>query len=172
MNKKCNKCHETKPLTDFYKFKDMVDGYRNECKSCRKMQTKNAYIINRKNPDWVKNVKESARLRAYKYKKIRDNSKRKGEADRYINKYPEKYNARMFRYKLPKLDSGFNYHHWSYCDEHLTDCIILSIPEHNKLHRYMVYDQERKMYRRCDNNELLDTKERHLDYYNSLKNKP
>lgn len=41
--------------------------------------------------------------------------------------------------------------------------------EHNKLHRYMTYDQERKMYR-TTNGILLDTKERHLEYYHSLKN--
>jgi hypothetical protein len=30
-----------------------------------------------------------------------------------------------------------------------------------KGHRFIVYDQERKMYRRFDNNELLDNKKSH-----------
>ena len=51
------------------------------------------------------------------------------------------------------------------------DVIELSILEHNKLHRYIIYDQERMMYRRCDNNVLLDTKEAHLFFYNTLKSK-
>lgn len=35
----------------------------------------------------------------------------------------------------------------------------------------MVYDQERMMYRRSDNLLLLDTKELHIEYFNSLADK-
>lgn len=33
-----------------------------------------------------------------------------------------------------------------------------------KGHRFIIYDQERKMYRRFDNNILLDTKEAHYQF--------
>ena len=33
-----------------------------------------------------------------------------------------------------------------------------------KAHRFIVYDQERMMYRRYDTNELLDTKEKHESF--------
>jgi hypothetical protein len=52
-------------------------------------------------------------------------------------------------------------HHWSYNEEHASDIIWLTKKHHNKAHRFIVYDQERKMYRRYDNNILLDTKETH-----------
>jgi len=38
--KKCKVCHQVKPINDFYKFKDMKDGYRNECKICSNNRTR------------------------------------------------------------------------------------------------------------------------------------
>ena len=67
---------------------------------------------------------------------------------------------------------GNQLHHWSYKPEHAKDVIELSVKEHSKIHRYMVYDQEQMMYRRVDNNVLLDTREAHIAYYESLKKKP
>lgn len=32
--KRCKKCDETKPLSEFYKHKDMKDGYRSSCAVC------------------------------------------------------------------------------------------------------------------------------------------
>ena len=59
------------------------------------------------------------------------------------------------------LPTGAEKHHWSYNDEHFKDVIWLSKKEHNKAHRFIVYDQERKMYRNCFTNVLLDTKQSH-----------
>lgn len=38
MTKKCFKCGESKPLTDFYKRPEILSGYRGACKSCLKLQ--------------------------------------------------------------------------------------------------------------------------------------
>lgn len=41
--KTCNRCNQTKTLTDFYKSSYVKDGYRNQCKDCiiiKTLQTK------------------------------------------------------------------------------------------------------------------------------------
>ena len=55
-------------------------------------------------------------------------------------------------------------HHWSYNIEHAVDVIWLEKTIHRKIHKFLVYDQERKMYRRYDTNLLLDTKEEHENF--------
>ena len=54
-------------------------------------------------------------------------------------------------------------HHWSYNEEHYKDVIHLTKKEHSKAHRFIIYDQERMMYRNLEGI-LLETKERHLKY--------
>jgi hypothetical protein len=89
----------------------------------------------------------------------------------YIKKYPEKEYAHQNIHRKMKLsEKGNNFHHWSYKKEHKFDVIEMSFSDHMKLHRFMVYDQERMMYRDL-NGVLLDTKERHLEYFESIKNK-
>lgn len=53
---------------------------------------------------------------------------------------------------------------WSYNDSHVLEVIELTKKHHMKAHRFLVYDQERMMYRRYDTNELLDTKEKHEQF--------
>ena len=55
-------------------------------------------------------------------------------------------------------------HHWSYNEEHHKDVIEITPKQHAKAHRFIVYDQERMMYRRFDNNILLDTREAHESF--------
>jgi len=47
MMKTCVKCGETKELSLFYKRKDSPDGFRNDCKDCRKNTTSINYSSNK-----------------------------------------------------------------------------------------------------------------------------
>lgn len=52
-------------------------------------------------------------------------------------------------------------HHWSYKEEHYTDTLMLSVPDHHLLHSYLVYDEDTRMY--CDyKGKLLTSKAHHI----------
>lgn len=125
-------------------------------------------------PAWNKKEKERHRLKYHRLN-YKDKHKPTPEAKkliimRYKEKYPEKQLAKQKSGCLKPQISGNELHHWNYNKEHYKDVIELTILQHNKAHRYMVYDQERMMYRRADNNELLDTKLKHMQFIDSLKN--
>jgi hypothetical protein len=156
--KKCFKCSETKELFQFYKHSQTSDGYLGKCKSCTKSDSIKRTRKLSNNPDWI----EKERLRAKN--KIRN----KSTSSEWINKYPEKVKAHSAIQHFKK-EKGVHCHHWSYNEIHVLDVIILTITEHYKLHARMIYDQERRMYRRIDTMELLDTKEKHIEYIELIK---
>ncbi|MCE5329374.1 hypothetical protein LLG07_03445 [bacterium] len=171
--KKCFKCGIEKELSEFYVHPQMGDGHLNKCKDCTKKDVKIDYEKNIINPEWHEKEKTRGRekYRRLNYKdiyKIGTDEKRI-IMNRYIEKYPEKQIAKNHSAHI-KPPEGFEKHHWSYNKEHYKDVLFLTNKDHNTAHRYMVYDQERMMYRTLSN-ELLDTKESHLIYINNFLTK-
>jgi hypothetical protein len=175
ISKICFKCNIDKPLYDYYKHKQTRDGHLNKCKLCTKKDTKKRVDALSKDPAWVEKEQERNRKKyfrlGYKDKHKPTFEQRKKSINKYIEKYPEKLKAKSFLGKKIKSENG-HFHHWSYNQEHWLDVIDITKKNHAKAHRFIIYDQEQMMYRRIDTNELLDSKEKHLEWINwCIKNK-
>lgn len=159
--KTCNKCNIDKSLDNFYNHKKSPDGKHYMCKDCAKKKSLDRYSklsLDREYKD-----KEAERILRSYYKNGRKNKNKAIIRNSYILKYPEKYLAKKRCDRLLKKE-GFHLHHWSYNEQHYLDVIEIEVKSHHFLHRYLIYDSERMMYRRYDTNELLDSKEKHIEF--------
>jgi hypothetical protein len=169
--KNCFKCKQDKPLDEFYKHPKTSDGYLNKCKNCAKKDTHERQSILKQDSEWVEKERDRCREK-HRRLYLGTGKSDRGAILKYFNKYPEKKEALNACQNLKKEFDGAERHHWSYNEEHYRDVIWLIKKDHMKGHRFLVYDQERMMYRRFDTNELLDTKEIHLEFIKDcIKNK-
>ena len=84
MSKLCRLCNTIKPLSEFYKHKDMADGYLNQCKPCYKSRVRKTRANN------VEYYREYDRERS----KTPENRLRNALNSRaYELKHPERYKA-------------------------------------------------------------------------------
>jgi hypothetical protein len=162
----CTKCKILKSKNDFNKHSCREDGFSAWCKLCCSISQKILYNKNIKNQEWKNN--QNKRIRNLYYRlNYKDKYKKQGN-HKNRKLYPEKYIAEKACVRIKKK-KGCHNHHWSYNKEHIKDTIQLSIANHAKVHRYMKYDQERKQYRTIAGI-LIDSKEKAIQYYASLKN--
>lgn len=165
MEKICFKCNVKKPLDFFYAHPAMKDGHLNKCKECNKKDVSKNYETNKLVEGYIEKERKRGRKKYHRLYvgkvKNNDNEKLYKKNVEYHAKYPEKRIARLRVANIIKPFDGAESHHWSYNEEHYKDVIFLSKKEHSKAHRFIIYDQEQMMYRRYDNNILLDTKEAH-----------
>jgi hypothetical protein len=161
--KKCFKCNNVLPLSGFYKHPQMADGHLNKCKDCNKKDTMERYNALIVNPDFKKSEQKRGR---HKYHRLYKGIRRPKDPEKsaiYRERYKEKITARNAVQNRELSIPDGHLHHWSYCKQHWRDVIELSVKDHAKSHRFLVYDQERMMYRNLEG-VLLDTRERHETY--------
>lgn len=161
--KKCFKCGIEKPLSAYYKHKQMADGHLNKCKDCTKNDVAVRYDKLIANQEFIKSERKRGRDKHHRLYSGKGRANKKN-IEAYYLKYPEKKIASSLSGKLKPPSIGLEKHHWSYNIEHAKDVIWMTKKDHMKAHRFIIYDQERSMYRNGDDNTLLDTKERHQEY--------
>lgn len=162
MEKICFKCSLLKPLEDFYKHKQMSDGHLNKCKVCTKNDTSIREQELRSTPEGLELDRKRHRD---KYRKLNYKDQQKiWDKDRPW-KNTKTYKNLHRRFRVPK---GKELHHWNYNEEYLEDVIILETKDHRNFHRYLSLDLESRIFKDKNGNSL-DTKEKHLQYYYSLK---
>jgi hypothetical protein len=165
--KKCTYCNQEKELSCYSKQSSSPDGLRNYCKECANTKEKLRQAELKNDPEWKEKEKERGREKYHRlYKGERKKklpSSKRLSTEKYWAKYPEKYKAGIAAQRIYPEVKGNHMHHWSYNQEHWKDVIELSVEDHNKLHRYIIYDQERMMYR-TTKGVLLDSRSSHISY--------
>lgn len=163
----CIKCGIEKDIEAFYLRRSLKNNGRyHTCKECAKIIGKQ--IREKDKLDFEKVLK----LRERSRNKDRSNYKQKnkpGDSRKHAIKYPEKTQARKICQYLKPEVKGNILHHWSYHLEDGLDLIELTRRVHSKIHRHLIYDQKYKIYRRCDDETLLDSRQKHLDFINICK---
>jgi hypothetical protein len=165
--KLCKTCKQVKEDFDFYKIKHSSDGLNSECKNCTKERSKRNAEAAKLDPEKLAKMRKNARESYYR----NGNSyKPSTESERVRNQkrwaqFPEKKKARNASQYIKTTIDGHVRHHWSYNEPHWKDIIELSAVDHSFLHRHIIYDQERMMYRRSTDSVLLDTKESHIQWW-------
>ena len=121
----------------------------------------------RLNPEFkIKKIKQTKKLTiSEKIDKIQD-IRQIRFSEIYKELFPEKIKAINASVSLQSF-GGMHKHHWSYRPEHWTDVIYLTISQHRKIHYYIIYDQERFMFRDVDGI-LLASKTDHLTYIDKI----
>jgi len=161
ITKVCFRCDKDQAITEYYKHKQMADGHLNKCKSCTKSDSVKRHHEKNKDTEWVKAERERSKEKYHRLNYL--------ERSKELNKNKpwktsSKYKNLNRKFKIVK---GCEIHHWNYNDKYLEDVIVMETKSHRNWHRFLTLDENRLIFI-GNNGEVLDTKQKHIDYCLSL----
>ena len=169
--KTCFRCDINQPLTEFYKHKQMGDGHLNKCKTCTKNDSAKTLKEKISTEDGLEAERARHREKYYRkgYKDVHKPTpfNKKKAMDGYRQKYPEKYKAKIKSQRISRNLEESELHHWNYNIDYAKDILELTKTDHAKLHRFLVYIEDKFIYKTVEG-EILDTKEKHINFVKSL----
>ena len=157
--KRCSACGIVKPLSEFDKTKNCLDGHYSFCKECRRERSRKHEEEKRKDPAYVDEQKRKSRE---KYRRNKELGRVKP------SNTPNGMNvARQLKrrgYDMANKEA----HHWNY---NLPKSVfIMSRRAHEAIHRYMYIDYETNLSYTKDG-VLLETQEMAKDFFESVLKK-